>query len=99
MTAKKFTKTGKYFGGGEFFWLARIYTPACNTIDTMNSYFLCSSKKLLHSVFAVLLAVLAVRGGPFNNLSVKVINAKSLLGSDLNSRFNQTKKTKQKTEI
>ena len=26
---KKSTKTGKNFrGGGEFFWLARIYTPA-----------------------------------------------------------------------
>ena len=31
MTAKKSTKTGKNFReGGEFFWLARIYTPVNN---------------------------------------------------------------------
>ena len=34
---KKSTKTGKNFRGGgeEFFWLARIYTPAVLTLDCL----------------------------------------------------------------
>ena len=37
-----YTKTGKNFergGGGQFFWLARIYTPVKNKIDNKHLYF------------------------------------------------------------